>query len=271
MGQRQGWVCVAVELAKRDIKMKIVKIILVIIIIALLSFGAYKGYNYFKQWEANRFSEMAMLKANQDMFLQKITDLSVTITRVVNDTQKTTTTPKPDNTYVELKEQVIELKHDETRNKAEIEKLREELSAQRQAFLASDDTILIKKDGENILLYRDTEGNLQPASEGIEKIIEHKDVSDVPILPEEEIANNKTMDLKAGGYYAFDQSYGVIISKPILHIKDYSLNISLLINDFENFRFIAGGDIGWEIRDNVELAVGYNTDKVFYGALRLSF
>ena len=263
----------AVGVAKRDIEMKIFKTILVIIIIALLSFAGYKGYTYFKQWEANRFSEMNMLKANQDMFLQKITDLSTTITHVVNDTAKTTTTPKPDSTYEGLKTEVLELKLNEEANKDQIEKLREELSAQRKAFLASDDTILIKKDGENILLYRDTEGNLQPASEGIEKIIEHKDVSESSLISEqEELVNNKaSLNLKAGGYYAFDQSYGVIISKGIINIKDYSLNISLLINDFENFRFIAGGDIGWEIRDNVELAVGYNTDKTFYGALRLSF
>jgi len=253
--------------------MKTFKIILVIIIIALLVFGGYSGYNYFKRWEANRFSEMNMLRANQDMFLKKVTALSESITHIVNDVAKTTTTPKPDNTYESLKEQIIELKKDEDVNKEEIEKLREELSTQRQAFLKSDNTVLIKKDGENILLYRDIEGNLQPASEGIEKIIEHKDVSDnVPILAEEEIAVKKTrLGLKAGGYYSFDNTYGVIISKGILSIKDYSLNVSLLINDFEDFKFVVGGDVGYEVRDNIELAFGYNTEKEFYGALRFSF
>jgi len=251
--------------------MKIFKILLVIVIIGMLGFCGYSGYNYFKKWEANRFSEMAMLRANQDMFLQKITDLSVTITHIVNDTQKTTTTPKPDSTYVELKDKVLELQKDETANKDEIAKLREELSIQRKAFLLSDNTVLIKKDGENILLYRDTEGNLQPASEGIEKIIEHKDVSDMPLPIEEKELEVTKFNLKAGGYYDFSGTYGVIISKGIIHIKDYSLNVSLLIRDFEDFRFIAGGDIGWEIRDNIELAFGYNTDKEFYGALRWSF
>ena len=251
--------------------MKIFKILLVIVIIGMLGFCGYSGYNYFKKWEANRFSEMAMLRANQDMFLQKITDLSVTITHIVNDTQKTTTTPKPDSTYVELKDKVLELQKDETANKDEIAKLREELSIQRKAFLLSDNTVLIKKDGENILLYRDTEGNLQPASEGIEKIIEHKDVSDMPLPIEEVKLDKANWNIKAGGYYSFNGVYGVIISKGIIHIKDYSLNVSLLIRDFEDFRFIAGGDIGWEIRDNIELAFGYNTDKEFYGALRWSF
>jgi len=253
--------------------MKIFKIILIIAIIIGIGVGGYFGYRYFKQWEKDRFSEINMLRSNQDLFLQKITDLSITITHIVNDMAKTTTTPKPDNTYEGLKNEVIELKKDETANKKEIAKLREELSAQRKAFLASDDTILISgKNDETYLLYRDESGNLQPASDNIEKIIEHKDVSNVPILAEEEIVVKKTsLKLKAGGYYAFDQSYGVIISKPIIHIKDYSLNVSLLIHDFEDFRFIAGGDIGYEIRDNIELAFGYNTDKEFYGALRISF
>jgi len=253
--------------------MKTFKIILVIVIIGMLSFCGYSGYNYFKKWEANRFSEMNMLRANQDLFLKKVSDLSESITHIVNDTAKTTVIVKPDNTYESLKEQVIELKKNENANKDEINSLKEKLSEQRQAFLASDDTILISgKNDETYLLYRDESGNLQPASDNIEKIIEHKDVSNVPILAEEEIAVKKTrMKLKAGGYYSFDNSYGVIISKGIITVKDYSINASLLINDFENFKLIAGGDIGYEIRDNIELAFGYNTDKEFYGALRWSF
>jgi len=249
------------------------KIFGVIILIIALIIGGYFGYNYFKKWEANRFSEMAMLKSNQDLFLKKVTELSETITHVVNDTAKTTTVVKPDNTYVELKDKILELQKDEKANKDEIKKLREEVSIQRQAFLASDDTILIKTaDGETILLYRDEGGMLQPASDNIEKIIEHKDVSNVPILAEEEIALKKTsLKLKAGGYYSFDNSYGIIISKGILNIKNYSLNASLLIQDFEDFRFVVGGDVGYMIRDNIELAFGYNTDKEFYGALRISF
>jgi len=252
--------------------MKTFKIILVIIIIALLSFAGYSGYNYFKKWEANRFSEMNMLRANQDLFLKKVTSLSETITRVVNDTAKTTTTPKIDNTYVELKEKVLELQKDEKANKEEIARLREDLSIQRKAFLDSDDTILIKTtDGETILLYRDEGGMLQPASEGIEKIIEHKDVSDIPLPIEEAKLDKANWNIKAGGYYSFNSTYGVIISKGIINIKDYSLNVSLLIPDFKDFRFVVGGDVGYMVRDNIELAFGYNTDKEFYGALRFSF
>jgi len=252
--------------------MKIFKIILVIVIISMLSFCGYSGYNYFKKWEANRFSEMNMLRANQDLFLKKVTSLSETITRVVNDVAKTTTTPKVDNTYEGLKNEVIELQKDEKANKEEIKKLREELSIQRKAFLASDDTILIKTaDGETILLYRDEGGMFQPASEGIEKIIEHKDVSNIPLPIEEVKLDKANWNIKAGGYYSFDNSYGIILSKGILSIKDYSLNVSLLIQDFEDFRFVVGGDVGYMIRDNIELAFGYNTDKEFYGALRWSF
>jgi len=252
--------------------MKVFKIILVIIIISILSFCGYKGYNYFVKWEANRFSEMNMLRSNQDLFLKKVTDLSVTITRVVNDTAKTTTTPKPDNTYVELKDKILELQKDEKANKEEIKKLREDLSIQRKAFLASDDTILISgKNDETYLLYRDESGNLQPASDNISKIIEHKDVSDIPLPTEEVKLDKANWNIKAGGYYSFDNSYGVIISKGIFSIKDYSLNVSLLIQDFEDFRLVVGGDVGYMVRDNIELAFGYNTDKEFYGALRLSF
>jgi len=264
----------AMELAKRITKMKYLKIVLVIIIISMLSFCGYYGYNYFVKWEADRFSEINMLRTNQDLFLKKVTALSESITRIVNDTVKTTVEVIPDKTYESLKEQVIELKKDETANKEEIEKLREELSAQRKAFLASDDTILVKTiDGETILLYRDESGILQPASEGIDKIIEHRALSkDVVILPEEEIAIKKTTyDLKAGGYYSFDETYGIIISKAIFGIKPYSLNASLLLSDIEDLKFAIGGDVGYNIGDNFELGVGYNTDKDYYIKLQYNF
>ena len=237
----------------------------------MLSFCGLYGYNYFKQWEANRFSEMAMLKSNQELFLKKVTDLSTTITHIVNDTIKSTTVVKPDNTYVELKEQVIELKKDETANKDEIAKLREELSAQRKAFLASDDTILIKTVDDTLLLYRDTEGNLQPASKGIEKIIEHKEVSDVPILAEDVNLDKTNWNIKAGGYYSFDKEYGIIISKEILSIKKYSLNASLLIADIQDYEFSVGGNINYELTDNLELGIGYDTSKNYFVLLQYQF
>ena len=251
--------------------MKIVKIILVIVIIVGLGFCGYYGYNYFKKWEANKYSEITMLKFNQEMFLKKVTALSESITHIVNDTAKTTVVVKPDNTYEELKEQVIELKKDETANKDEIAKLREELSTQRKAFLASDDTILITKDGENILLYRDTAGNLQPASKGIEKIIEHKDVSNIPIPIKEVELVKKSYMLKAGAYYSFDKTYGVIISKDIINIKNYSLNASILLSDYKDLKFAVGGDVGYKVGDNLELGVGYNTNKDYYIKLQYSF
>ncbi len=251
--------------------MKIVKIILVILIIGAIGVGGYYGYNYFKQWETNRFSEINMLRANQDLFLQKITELSTTITHIVNDTAKTTTVVKPDYTYEALKAEVIELKKNEDANKDEINSLKEKLSEQRQAFLNSDNTVLIKKDGENILLYRDTEGNLQPASEGIEKIIEHKDVSTMYTPIEETKLDKSNWNIKVGGYYSFDQTYGVIVSKEILAIKKYSFNASVLLSDYKNFKFVVGGDIGYLVSDNLELGVGYSTDKNYYLKLQYSF
>ena len=250
--------------------MKIFKIILILVIIIGIVFGSYFGYRWFKQWEANRFSEMTMLKFNQELFLKKVTELSETVTHVVNDTAKTTTTPKVDSTYVELKNEVIELKKDEIANKDEIAKLKEQLSEQRQAFLASDDTILIKKDGENILLYRDEGGTLQPASEGIEKIIEHKDVSNITI-PVAKVETKKDLGLKAGGYYTLDKSYGVIISKELADFKDYSINASVLLSDYKDFKMAVGADIGYSLKEDIELGVGYNSNKDYYIKLQYSF
>jgi len=262
----------ALQLAERVTRMKIFKIILIIVIITGIGVGGYFGYKWFKQWEASRFSEISMLKFNQEMFLKQITNLSESITHVVNDTAKTTTVVKPDNTYTELKEQIIELKKDDTTNKDEIAKLREELSVQRKAFLASDDTILIKHEsGETDLLYRDVEGNLQPASEGIEKIIEHKDVSEIPLPIEEIKTEERDWSIKAGGYYAFDKTYGVILSKDIISIKNYSLNASVLLSDYQDLKWAIGGDIGYQLKDNLELGAGYNSNKEYYVKLQYSF
>ena len=262
------------QFSKRLDKMRYVKIIFIVIIVIASLFVGYQGYLAYQKWEADRFNEMAMLKSNQDLFLKKVTDLSVTITKIVNDTVKVQTVTKENATYEGLKEQVIELQKDEEANKEEIEKLRAELSIQRKAFLASDDTILIKtEEGEKILLYRDEEGNLQPASEGIVKIIEHKSLSeDVPILAEEKIALDKTSwNIKAGGYYSLNKTYGVIISKGIFTVKDYSLNASLLVSDFEDVKFAIGADVGYLVGDNLEIGAGYNSDKEVYFKLQYTF
>ena len=255
--------------------MKTFKIILVIIIIALLSFCGYSGYNHYKQWEERKFNEIEFLKRNQDMMVQKITDLSVTVTKVVNDTVKVQTLPKEDATYEELKKKVIELQKDEKANKEQIAKLREDLSIQRKAFLASDDTILISgKNDETYLLYRDESGNLQPASDNIEKIIEHKELSsNVPILAEEEIAVKKTsLKLKAGGYYNITgKESGIILSKGLFGIKNYSLNVSLLsdLKDLEGINL--GANINYGIKDNLELGIGITIDKDYFIVLEYSF
>lgn len=254
--------------------MKYLKVILVIIIISLLSFAGYYGYNYFKQWDAKRYNEMEILRRNQDMFLKKVTELSETVTRIVNEKIKTTTEVKPDHTYESLKDEVIELRKDEDANKEEIEKLREQLSERRKAFLASDDTILIKTiDDDTLLIYRDEDDVLQPASANIEKIIEHRELSlVVPILAEEVIEIEKTSyNLKAGGFYSLDGSYGAIISKGIFTVWDLSINASLLLSDFEDFKFAVGLDGGYSVGDNLEIGVGYSTNKDYYIKLQYSF
>jgi hypothetical protein len=242
----------------------------------MLALCGYYGYNSFRKWEANRFSEINMLRSNQDLFLKKVTELSTTITKVVNDTLKTTVEVIPDKSYKSLKEQVIELQKDEEANKEEIEALREELSEQRKAFLASDDTILIKTDeGDTLLLYRDSDGALQPASAQIDKIIEHRDVEDVPILAEEEIANrnnNLIANLKFGGYYDIaDKDYGLIISKEIFGWKPYSVNVSILsdLKSLEGIKF--GANINYSVKSDLELGIGMTIDNTYFVVLQYSF
>ena len=249
------------------------KIFGIILLVVVLVVGGYFGYQYYQKWEEKKFNEIEFLKRNQDMMVQKITDLSVTVTKVVNDTVKVQTVTKEDATQESLKKQIIELKKDEEANKEEIAKLREELSAQRKAFLASDDTILIKTtDDETILLYRDESGNLQPASDNIEKIIEHKDVSNVPLPIEEAKLDKANWNIKAGGYYNITgKESGIILSKGILNIKRYSLNVSLLsdLKDLEGINL--GANINYGIKDNLELGVGITIDKDYFIALEYSF
>jgi len=209
------------------------------------------------------------------LFLKKVTSLSESITHIVNDTVKTTVNVIPDKNYESLKEQVIELKKDEDVNKDEIKVLREQLSEQRKAFLASDDTILIKDiDGNSLLLYRDDDGALQPASAQIDKIIEHKDVEDIcagGICPPPEIEKKK-MNIKAGLYYdLIEKNYGGILSKKLIGIKDYSLNISLLSDMISLEGLKIGTDIGYNFGNDMEFGIGINHRKDIYIKFQYSF
>jgi len=220
--------------------MKYVKTILAMVIVVSIFFIGYKIYNYDKEQR-----------------------------EPIIETIETVVVVSPERTYEGLKEEVLELKEDEEVNKEEIEVLREALSVERKAFLSSDDTILIKTiSDDTILLYRDKEGTLQAGSNNITKIIEHRDVV---ILPKEMSISDRDWNIKAGGFYSFDKSYGVILSKEVLSIKKYSLNASALLSDFEDFKFSIGGDVGYEIKDNLELGVGYDTNKEFYVKLQYQF
>jgi len=256
----------------------ILNTVVVIIIILCLLYVGYQGYLAYEKWQQNEKSHdqllIESLKANEGTIAKLSTKLSEIEMKVINDTLKTTVEVIPDKNYESLKEQVIELKEDEEANKDEIEALRTELSIQRKAFLASDDTILIKTiDDQKLLLYRDTEGTLQPATANIEKIIEHRELASVvPILAEEKEELEVTkFNLKIGGYYSFSKEYGVIISKGILNVWDYSINASLLLSDFEDFKFAVGLDGGYLVGDNLEIGVGYSTNKEYYIKLQYQF
>ena len=254
--------------------MKKVKVILIIIIILALAFVGYQGYLAYEKWQQTEKSRdqllIESLKANEGAIITLSTKLSDIEMKVVNDTLKTVVEIIPDKSYESLKEQVIELSEDKETNKDEIKVLREQLSEQRQAFLASDDTILIKDiDGNSLLLYRDSDGALQPASAQIDKIVEHRDVA---TFSEKEIVDDVTnWNIKFGGYYTLDKTYGVIISKGIFTVKDYSLNASLLLSDFEDIKYAIGADIDYSIGNNLNLGVGYNSDKDIYVKLQYEF
>jgi len=253
------------------------KIFGIIILIIALMVGGYFGNQYYQKWQDNQKSNelklVETLKANQGTIITLMTELAEIQKKVIGETLKETITIKEEApTYEAKKEELIELRKDPVINEEKIKVARIEFEDRINEFQASPDKILINTGEEKIVIYEDDKGNLVSLESGI-TITRHKELLEVvPILAEEEIAVKKTrLGLKAGGYYSFDNSYGVIISKGIISIKDYSLNVSLLINDFEDFKFIAGGDIAYEVRDNIELAFGYNTEKEFYGALRFTF
>ena len=257
--------------------MKKVKVILIIIIILALAFVGYQGYLAYEKWQQTEKSRdqllIESLKANEGAIITLSTKLSDIEMKVVNDTLKTVVEIIPDKSYESLKEQVIELSEDKETNKDKIEELREQLSEQRKNFLASDDTILIKDiDGNSLLLYRDSDGALQPASAQISKIIEHKELSeDIVITSEKEIEKKKS-SIKAGLYYdLIEKNYGGIISKQLIGIKDYSLNISLLSDMLSLEGLKIGADLGYSLSDNMELGVGINHKKDIYVKFQYTF
>jgi len=258
--------------------MKTFKIILVIIIISMLAFCGYSGYQYYQKWQNNQKSNelkiMEILRDNQGIIIKLTTELAEIQKKVVGETLKETIVIKEEApTYESKKEELIELEKDPVANEEKIKVARIVFEDRIDEFQASPDKILINlgEGEEKIVIYEDKDGNLVSLESGI-TITRHRKLSEFIPLPIEEVKLDKAnWNIKAGGYYSFDNSYGIILSKGILSIKDYSLNVSLLIQDFEDFRFVVGGDVGYMIRDNIELAFGYNTDKEFYGALRISF
>ena len=257
--------------------MRIVKVLLIILVILASAFVGYQGYLAYEKWQQTEKSRdqllIESLKANEGAIITLSTKLSDIEMKVVNDTLKTVVEIIPDKSYESLKEQVIELSEDKETNKDKIEELREQLSEQRKNFLASDDTILIKDiDGNSLLLYRDSDGALQPASAQISKIIEHKDidlaVGDICSPP---VIEKKKMNIKAGLYYdIIEKNYGGIISKQLIGIKDYSLNISLLSDMLSLEGLKIGADLGYNVSD-FELGIGINHKKDIYVKFQYTF
>lgn len=249
--------------------------------IIALAVGGYFGYQYYQKWQDKNFEKskglemIELLQKQQGTILTLRTEIAEIEKRIVTDTLKEKTVIKEEApTYKAKKEELIELRKDPVVNEEKIKVARIEFESRIDEFQKSKDKILINTGGEKIVIYEDDQGNLVSLESGI-VITRHRDVKevieDLQAGKTVEVIKEKDLDIKAGGYYSFDNSYGVILSKGILSVKDYSLNASVLLSDFEDLKFAVGGDIGYEIRENIELAFGYNTEKEFYGALRFSF
>lgn len=251
--------------------------VVVIIIILILAFVGYRGYLAYQKWQNNQKSTeqkiVDLLVKNSELIVKLEDRISKTEVKLVNETLKKVTIVKPDKTYIALKDTIIELEKDKEKNKEELKELKDKQSKNREEFLDSDYTLYIRLDDDTKLIFhRNPEGTLVADTDRVTKIIEHKELSEVvPVLMEEKILEVTKYDLKIGGYYSFDKTYGIIISKGIFSIKSYSANASLLVSDFEDFKFAVGGDIGYNISDDFELGVGYNTNKNYYIKLQYSF
>ena len=255
--------------------MKIVKIIIVIIIVLGLAFVGYRGYLAYQKWQQSQKSQdqllIESLKANEGMIVKLTTELAEIKKKVIGDTLKETITIKEEApTYEAKKEELIELRKDPIVNEEKIKAARVVFEDRINEFQASPDKILINTGEEKIVIYEDDTGNLVSLESGV-TITRHKDVSDIPIPIKEVELVKKSYTLKAGGYYDFSGTYGVIISKGIFTVKDYSLNASVLLSDYKDLKFAIGADIGYKLKDNLELGVGYNTNKDYYIKLQYNF
>jgi len=249
-----------------------------ILLIIALVVGGYFGYQYYQKWQDKNFEKskeleiIELLQKQQGKILTLRTEIAEIERRVVTDTLKEKTTIKEEApTYESKKEELIELKKDPVINEEKIKVARIEFEERINEFQASPDKILINTGEEKIVIYEDEQGNLISLESGI-TITRHRDVKEVigdlqagrtGILPEE-----TNLVLKAGGYYSFDNSYGIIISKGIFSIRDYSLNVSLL-SDLEGINL--GANINYSIKDNLELGIGVTIDKNYFIALEYSF
>jgi hypothetical protein len=259
----------------------ILKIIAIVILIGVFIFAGWQGYLIYDRWRDKNIKVskeqevIELLQKQQGTILTLRTDIAEIEKRVVTDTLKEKVVIKEEApTYEAKKAEIIELKKEPEVNQEKIEVARVEFEERINEFQASPDKILINTGDGKIVIYEDSEGNLVSLESGV-TITRHRNVEevigDLQAGNTIEIIKKKDLGIKAGAYYAFDSSYGIILSKGIVNIKNYSLNASLLLSDFKDFKFIVGGDIAYKIKDNLELGFGYNTNKEYYLKLQYSF
>jgi len=256
------------------------KIIIIIIIVLGLSFVGYSGYLAYHKWQQSQKSQdqllIESLKANKGMIVEISTELAEIKKKVNSDTLKETIVIKEEApTYESKKEELIELRKDPIINEEQIKVARIEFEDRINEFQASPDKILINMGDEKIILYEDINGNLVSLESGV-TITRHRKVEDVindlKAGQKVETIKKKDLGLKAGGYYDIgNKGYGLIVSKDIINIKDYSLNVSLLsdLKDLEGINL--GANINYNISNSLELGAGITIDKDYYIALEYSF
>jgi len=251
----------------------------IILLIIALIIGGYFGYQYYQKWQNNQKNNelkiMEILRDNQGIIIKLTTELAEIQKKVVGDTLKETIVVKEEApTYESKKEELIELRKDPEANEEKIKVERIVFEDRIDEFQESPDKILINlgEGKEKIVIYEDKDGNLVSLESGI-TITRHRKLSEFIPLPIEEAKLDKAnWNIKAGGYYNITgKESGIILSKGILNIKRYSLNVSLLsdLKDLEGINL--GANINYGIKDNLELGVGITIDKDYFIVLEYSF
>ena len=246
---------------------KTINIIFTILVIAILAFTGYEGYQKYQDWRTAREAKsesqelrlIELLNDNQEAIVKLYTKIAVVEKRITADTLKETTIIEEEaKTYEAIKEELIELRKNEEKNKEEIEALRIEYEELIKEYRESPDKIMVNTGEEKIIIYEDDQGNLVSLESGV-KITRHRDVEEVieelkagTIMEKEE---EKEYRLSINAIYDLDdESFYPGISYQLFDWRKFSLNITGY-----NYENIKGGlDLCYNVTDNILVGTGMN-------------